>query len=159
MKLTWYGHSAFRVEAGGATILIDPFLTGNPSCRAGLGGRRPKGVTHVLLTHGHNDHFGDTMRDSARRPAPMLVANSEICRLPGRQGRCDDTINPGNHGGTVDCGGFTTTFVNAVHSSALTQEDGIRRLSRQSGRPRAAFPRRHDALPHGRHRHLSATWR
>ena len=30
MKLTWYGQSAFRVEAGGAAILIDPFLSGNP---------------------------------------------------------------------------------------------------------------------------------
>jgi L-ascorbate metabolism protein UlaG (beta-lactamase superfamily) len=30
MKITWYGHSAFRVEAGAAKILIDPFLTGNP---------------------------------------------------------------------------------------------------------------------------------
>ena len=38
MKLTWYGHSAFRIEAGGAKILIDPFLTGNPSVDKGLGG-------------------------------------------------------------------------------------------------------------------------
>ena len=31
MKLTWYGHSAFRIEAGAAKILIDPFLSDNPS--------------------------------------------------------------------------------------------------------------------------------
>jgi L-ascorbate metabolism protein UlaG (beta-lactamase superfamily) len=31
MKLTWYGHSAFRLEAGAAKILIDPFLSDNPS--------------------------------------------------------------------------------------------------------------------------------
>ncbi|RUU63190.1 metal-dependent hydrolase, partial [Mesorhizobium sp. M2C.T.Ca.TU.009.01.2.1] len=31
MKLTWYGHSAFRVETKDATILIDPYLVGNPS--------------------------------------------------------------------------------------------------------------------------------
>src|SRR4030088_2345003 len=30
MKLTWYGHSAFRIEAGAAKILIDPFLPDNP---------------------------------------------------------------------------------------------------------------------------------
>lgn len=30
MKLTWYGHSAFKLETGAATILFDPFLTGNP---------------------------------------------------------------------------------------------------------------------------------
>ena len=37
MKLTWYGHSAFRVEAGGAKILIDPFLSGNPTWQGGWG--------------------------------------------------------------------------------------------------------------------------
>jgi len=31
MKLTKLGHSAFRVEISGATLLIDPFLKGNPS--------------------------------------------------------------------------------------------------------------------------------
>ena len=31
MELTWYGHSAFRIEAGAAKILIDPFLSDNPS--------------------------------------------------------------------------------------------------------------------------------
>ena len=42
MKLTWYGHSACRIEAGPAKTLIDPFLSDNPSsdkewigCRAG----------------------------------------------------------------------------------------------------------------------------
>jgi L-ascorbate metabolism protein UlaG (beta-lactamase superfamily) len=31
MKQTWHGHSTFRIEAGEAKILIDPFLTDNPS--------------------------------------------------------------------------------------------------------------------------------
>ena len=30
MKMTWFGHSAFRIETGGKVLLIDPFLTGNP---------------------------------------------------------------------------------------------------------------------------------
>ncbi len=42
MKITWYGHSAFKVETGDAKILIDPFLTGNPSWDKGWEGR-PKG--------------------------------------------------------------------------------------------------------------------
>jgi L-ascorbate metabolism protein UlaG (beta-lactamase superfamily) len=96
MKLTWYGHSAFRIEAGDAKILIDPFLTGNSSWGKGWD-EAAEGVTHVLLTHGHNDHLGDA--------------------LPNK-------VNPGNHGGTVDCGGFTTTFVNAIHSSSFSKEGG-----------------------------------
>ena len=30
MKLTWRSHSAFRIEADAAKILIDPFLSDNP---------------------------------------------------------------------------------------------------------------------------------
>jgi L-ascorbate metabolism protein UlaG (beta-lactamase superfamily) len=120
MKLTWYGHSAFRVEAGGATILIDPFLSGNPSWAGGWEGPA-EGVTHVLLTHGHNDHFGDAV-PILKKTGAMLVANAEISDFVAGQGIAN--VNPGNHGGTVDCGGFTTTFVNALHSSGYTQEDG-----------------------------------
>jgi L-ascorbate metabolism protein UlaG (beta-lactamase superfamily) len=120
MKLTWYGHAAFRVEAGGATILIDPFLAGNPSWGKGWEGPA-EGVTHVLLTHGHNDHFGNAI-DILKATGAMLVANAEISDYVAGKGI--EKVNPGNHGGTVDCGGFTTTFVNAVHSSALTLGDG-----------------------------------
>ena len=116
MKLTWYGHSAFRIDAGDAKILIDPFLTNNPSW--GKGWEEPAGgVTHVLLTHGHNDHVGDAL-DILKKSGAMLVANFEICMFLVGQGADGDRINPGNHGGTVDCGGFTTTFVNALHSSS-----------------------------------------
>jgi L-ascorbate metabolism protein UlaG (beta-lactamase superfamily) len=40
MKLTWHGHSAFRIEAGAAKILIDPFLSDNPSWHKGSIGSR-----------------------------------------------------------------------------------------------------------------------
>lgn len=120
MRITWYGQSAFRVEAGGATILIDPFLTGNPSWDGGWEGPSA-GVTHVLLTHGHNDHVGDSL-DILKKTGAMLVANPEICDY--LSGKGVEKVNPGNHGGTVDCQGFTTTFVNALHSSALTNENG-----------------------------------
>jgi L-ascorbate metabolism protein UlaG (beta-lactamase superfamily) len=113
MRLTWYGHSAFRIEVGAAKILIDPFLSDNPSWKRGW--EEPaQGVTHVLLTHGHNDHVGDALAILKTTDA-MLVANFEICNyLP----------NPGLHGGTVDCGGFTTSFVNALHSSSFGMEAG-----------------------------------
>ncbi|MEO3385943.1 metal-dependent hydrolase [Mesorhizobium sp. CAU 1741] len=120
MKLTWYGHAAFGVEAGNAKILIDPFLSGNPSWGKDWEGPA-EGVTHVLLTHGHNDHLGDTLA-IVKKTGAMLVANPEICDYFSGKGA--EKVNPGNHGGTVDCGGFTTTFVNALHSSASTLEDG-----------------------------------
>lgn len=117
MKITWYGHSAFRVEAGGANILIDPFLSGNPSWDGGWEDPAEK-VTHVLLTHGHDDHIGDAVDILKKQSDAMLVANFELCMYLVGKGVAEDKINPANHGGTVDCGGFTTTFVNAVHSSS-----------------------------------------
>jgi L-ascorbate metabolism protein UlaG (beta-lactamase superfamily) len=122
MKITWYGHSAFRVESGAAKILIDPFLSGNPSWGKGWEGPA-EGVTHVLLTHGHNDHTLDAAA-ICKKTGAMLVSNFEICMFLVGQGVDQGKINPGNHGGTVDCGGFTTTFVQALHSSSFGGEGG-----------------------------------
>ncbi|MCV3240464.1 metal-dependent hydrolase [Mesorhizobium sp. ZC-5] len=121
MKLTWYGQSAFKIEAAGASILIDPFLSHNPLWKKGWEGPA-EGVTHVLLTHGHGDHVGDSL-DILKKTGAMLVANPEICGYFGGKGVDQAKINQGNTGGTVDCGGFTTTFVQALHSSSYA--DGI----------------------------------
>ena len=59
MKITYYGHSAFRIETGGAVILVDPFFTGNPAFEGSVE-QASEGVTHILVTHGHGDHVGDT---------------------------------------------------------------------------------------------------
>ncbi|WP_378950853.1 metal-dependent hydrolase [Mesorhizobium sp. ANAO-SY3R2] len=122
MKLTWYGHSAFRIEVAGANILIDPFLTGNPSWGKSWD-QAADGVTHVLLTHGHDDHIGDAA-EIVKKTGAMLVANFEICMYLVGKGVSDKVINPGNVGGTVDCGGFTTTFVAAQHSSSASGPGG-----------------------------------
>ncbi|WP_075996248.1 metal-dependent hydrolase [Salaquimonas pukyongi] len=123
MKITWYGHSAFGVETGKAKILIDPFFFG-PYEDEDKKNSAINGTTHVLLTHGHDDHIGDSLA-ICRQTGAMLVANFEICMYLVGQGLSDKQINPGNHGGTVDCGGFTTTFVQAVHSSSKqTGENG-----------------------------------
>ena len=121
MKLTWYGQSAFRVDVKGASILIDPFLD-NPLWKQGWEGPA-EGITHVLLTHGHNDHVGDAVA-ILKKTGAQLVANFEICMYLVGQGVSDDRINPGNTGGTVDCGSFTTTFVQALHSSSFNNGDG-----------------------------------
>lgn len=122
MKLTWFGHSAFRIDTGDVSILIDPFLTGNPPWGKGWEDAA-EGVTHVLITHGHNDHIGDAV-DVLKASGAMLVSNYEICMFLVGQGVDENRINPGNHGGTVECGGFTTTFVHALHSSSFGEDGG-----------------------------------
>ena len=120
MKLTWYGHSAFRVEFGDTALLIDPFLSGNPTWDGGWEGPA-EGISHVLLTHGHDDHVGDTVA-IAKATGAEIVGAFEVCQFCAGQGA--EKINPGNHGGTLDCGAFTVTFVNALHSSSASAPNG-----------------------------------
>ena len=122
MDITWYGHSAFRVDHGDAHILIDPFLSQNPSWDGGWE-EAAEGVTHVLLTHGHDDHIGDALA-VLKASGAQLVSNFEICMYLVGQGHDGAKINPGNYGGTVECGGFTTSFVRADHSSSSQTGEG-----------------------------------
>ncbi|WP_270936972.1 metal-dependent hydrolase [Falsiroseomonas oryzae] len=121
MKLTWFGHSAYRLEFGSSVVLIDPFLTGNPSFK-GDPAQASAGATHVLLTHGHADHVGDALAISQRTGA-KVVANYEICMWLARQGL--KAMDPMNSGGTTDQGEFSVTLTIAFHSSAQLDENGI----------------------------------
>ena len=122
MKLTWFGHSAFGVEIDHAKILFDPFFFGEfedkKKQQAAI-----SGTTHVLLTHGHDDHIGSSL-EICKSTGAQLVANFEICMHLVGQGLSDKQINPGNLGGTLDCGGFSTTFVRADHSSSTQTGEG-----------------------------------
>lgn len=118
MKITWFGHSAFRIDIGASAILIDPFLSGNPSFK-GDPVAAAEGTTHVLVTHGHDDHVGDAAAIAARTGA-QIVSNYEICMVLMEQGA--KNINPGNTGGTVPCGEFTVSFTQALHSSGAVRE-------------------------------------
>jgi L-ascorbate metabolism protein UlaG (beta-lactamase superfamily) len=113
MQITWYGHSAFRLDFAGKAVLIDPFFTGNPafvSDRAAA----VKDVTHIVLTHGHGDHVGDTL-DIAKETGAPVVTNYDLCMWLAGKGL--QTFDPMNMGGTTDQGGFTVTMVRADHSS------------------------------------------
>jgi L-ascorbate metabolism protein UlaG (beta-lactamase superfamily) len=113
MKLTWLGHSAFRIETGDAIILIDPFLSGNPKFTGDVA-KASEGATHIVLSHGHDDHTGDSV-EIAKATGAQVVSNFEICMFLNARGIAN--INPGNTGGTIDCGAFAVSFTQALHSS------------------------------------------
>jgi L-ascorbate metabolism protein UlaG (beta-lactamase superfamily) len=114
MKITWFGHSAFRLDFGSHAILIDPFLTGNPAF-AGDPEDAAEGVSHILLTHGHSDHVGDTVA-IAKKTGAKVVANFEICMWLAGLGV--KNIDPMNLGGTTEQDGFSVSLVRADHSSS-----------------------------------------
>ncbi len=119
MKMTWLGHSAFRIETGGNVLLIDPFLTGNPTFQGSIE-NATEGCTHIILTHGHDDHVGDTV-EIAKRTGAMVFAVYELALYLNGLGV--EKINPGNPGGTIADSGFDVTFTKAFHSSS-TMIDG-----------------------------------
>ncbi len=117
MDIQFLGHSAFKVRIPGATLLIDPFLTGNPSFPEDMSVEQAsEGVGHVLLTHGHYDHVGDTI-DILKATGGTLTANFEICMWAKDQGI--ENVNPVEQGGCVNMGAFDVAMTNAVHSSSI----------------------------------------
>lgn len=114
------GHAAFRlVTAGGEEILIDPFLTGNPQTPDDL--KQVDNAHTILLTHGHPDHFGDTI-SLAQETGATVVANFEIFSYLQSQGV--ENATPLQKGGTAEIGGIKVTATNAFHSSSIQTEDG-----------------------------------
>ncbi|WP_181703540.1 metal-dependent hydrolase [Chthonobacter albigriseus] len=121
MKITWYGHSAFRVEFAGAVVLIDPFLSQNPSFKGSVE-QVQAGVTHIVLTHGHGDHLGDTL-PIAKATGARVIANADLGAWLSLRGL--ENVDEMGTGGTTNQGAFTITLVHALHSSATQTDDGV----------------------------------
>jgi L-ascorbate metabolism protein UlaG (beta-lactamase superfamily) len=117
-RLRYLGHSAFHLESGETSILIDPFISGNPTATAKPDDFSPQ---TILLTHAHNDHVGDTVA-IAKRSGAKVIANFELASWLAKQGVETDG---GNHGGTIGFDGGTAKFTPAWHTSSYTNGDQI----------------------------------
>jgi L-ascorbate metabolism protein UlaG (beta-lactamase superfamily) len=121
MRLTWLGHSGFRLETEGTVILIDPWFSGNPVFPEARRAEAITGATHILLTHGHGDHSGDTLAIAKDLSIPVFGSYDLITFWQEAEG-IDGTGF--NKGGTVSIGGARVTMVNASHSSSLEGREG-----------------------------------
>src|SRR5579875_3707067 len=110
MEVRFLGHAAFELADGDTTVLIDPFLTGNPKAAISAD---DAAATTILLTHGHGDHIGDTVA-IAKRTGATAVAIVEIANELGEEGI--DVRDP-NMGGTVKFDWGWVKLVPAWHTS------------------------------------------
>jgi L-ascorbate metabolism protein UlaG (beta-lactamase superfamily) len=111
MEIRWLGHACFELTEGDSRVLIDPFLTGNPKAPVEASEVDP---THIFLTHGHGDHWGDVL-DIARRTGAHCVAILEMARELEREGI--ENVSDPNLGGTVEFEGGWVRLVPAWHTS------------------------------------------
>ncbi len=112
ITITFHGHSAFSIEHGSYHLLIDPFISGNPVAVVDAESLDP---THIILTHGHGDHLGDTV-DIAKRNGAQVIATYEVANYLKGEG-LEDVLDLSIGGGRdVDFGRITFTI--AHHGSA-----------------------------------------
>jgi L-ascorbate metabolism protein UlaG (beta-lactamase superfamily) len=111
MQIRFLGHAAFELSDGDTTVLIDPFLTGNP--KAALAAEDVR-ADAILLTHGHIDHIGDTV-SIARRTDAHVVAVVEIANELSAGGL--QNVHDPNIGGTVELDWGWARLVPAWHTS------------------------------------------
>jgi L-ascorbate metabolism protein UlaG (beta-lactamase superfamily) len=130
MRIIWLGHSGFRIETETATLLIDPWLTGNPKFPETARAAAIQGATHVLITHGHGDHTGDAVAICHDLNIPMIGIYDLTQWFATQHGI--DTIGF-NKGGTVQLGDARVTMVNASHSSLLSTPEGPRAVGSEVG--------------------------
>jgi L-ascorbate metabolism protein UlaG (beta-lactamase superfamily) len=113
VALTWYSHACFLIDTGDAKLLTDPFLTGNPLAPIAADAVE---ATHILVSHGHGDHVGDTVA-IARRTGAMVISNFEIQNWLVGQGV--ENAHPQHIGGGFDYPWGRVKLTMAQHGSAL----------------------------------------
>jgi L-ascorbate metabolism protein UlaG (beta-lactamase superfamily) len=109
--IRFLGHACFELTDGDVNVLIDPFLTGNPKAAVSADDVSP---THIFLTHGHSDHYGDIV-DIAKRTGAEVVAIVENAGELSGQGL--ENVKDPNLGGTVGYDWGWVKLVPAWHTS------------------------------------------
>lgn len=112
-RVHWLGHACLRIETGGRSILIDPFLTDNPKAAA-----KADEVTadFLLISHGHGDHVGDAVA-IAKRTGALVIANFEIIQWLQKQGLTN--VHAMHIGGAHDFPFGRLKLTQAFHGSGL----------------------------------------
>ena len=113
VKVRYLGHSAFQLFGSKGTVLIDPYLTGNP--KAPISAENAEADV-ILVTHAHGDHLGDAI-EIAKRNDATIVATFELASFCESEGA---KVLDGHFGGVIDAGACKAKIFPAVHSSSMS---------------------------------------
>ncbi len=118
MKITYLGHAATAIETERHHILIDPFLTGNPTAAASADEVQ---ADAILITHGHSDHIGDAVA-IAKRTGAKVITNFELAVWLSKQGV---DAHPLHLGGAHEFDFGKVKLTLAFHGSGIESENGL----------------------------------
>ena len=116
MKVSYHGHAVVKIETGGKTILIDPFITGNSLTDLKVEDVKPD---VIIITHGHRDHLGDTVQ-LAKNNDVLVIANDELSAYLGWQGL---NVHPLHIGGSYQFDFGRVKLTPAFHGTGLQTKD------------------------------------
>lgn len=111
-EIEYLGHSAFALRHEGQTVLIDPFIIGNPRSPPSAKGIEP---TLILVSHAHGDHSGDAVELSKRYKCPILTT-FEVGNMMAEMGAM---IISAHIGGDFTFPFGTVKIFPALHSSSF----------------------------------------
>jgi len=114
MKLTYYGHACFSVQAGGKTLLFDPFITPNPLAQKI--DVEKIAADYILISHGHGDHVADVVK-IADRTGAAVIAPYEVGSW--FEGNGVKNVQSLNHGGATKTDFGRVKLTAAIHSSSM----------------------------------------
>lgn len=111
LKLTYLSHSSFILNDGTHSVVIDPFLTGNPTAPVAVDAVRAQ---FVVLTHAHGDHLGDAVDIAAKQGATIIAVN-ELANYAAGKGLSAHNMHIG---GAYDFSFGRVKFTIAHHGSS-----------------------------------------
>ncbi|MDD5770116.1 MAG: metal-dependent hydrolase [Candidatus Gracilibacteria bacterium] len=117
MKITYHSHSFIEIVIDSGSILIDPFITGNPTIKSKVEDFFEKTILAVVLTHGHNDHIGDT-EIICKKTGCLLISTFELSNYFAKvKGLIN--LHPMHIGGEFDFGEYKVKYTPAVHGGGV----------------------------------------
>ncbi len=120
VKVTWFGHAAFKIEIANRIVLVDPWLSGNPTSLIKASEITKADIVYV--THDHGDHLGDAI-DICKRTGATFVANIELGDFAKENGV--KNVEGLNIGGSVEVKGIRLLITQALHTDSRGAPTGV----------------------------------